>query len=94
MFVSLEKRDQNLDEKNITDNKKFWKTVRPLLSDKSVSREKINLTDNEKMPTSKSETAETLNFFSKIVKKLNIPKFNSKNSVKENMKDSEFSKPF
>ena len=37
---------QNLDEKNVIDNKIFWKTVKPLLSDKSVSREKINLTEN------------------------------------------------
>ena len=50
---------QNLDEKNVIDNKKFWKTVKPLLSDNSVSREKINLTANEKMLTSESETAET-----------------------------------
>ena len=72
-------------------NKKFWKTVKPLLSDKSVSREKINLTENEKMLTSESETAETLNnFFSNIVKKLNIPKFNSNNSVTENIKDPVF----
>ena len=50
---------QNLDKENVVDNKKFWKTVKPLLSDKSVSREKINLTENEKMLTSESETAET-----------------------------------
>ena len=54
---------QNLDEKNVIDNKKFWKTVKPLLSDKSVSREKINLTENEKMLTSESETADTSNIF-------------------------------
>ena len=82
---------QNLDEKNVIDCKIFWKTVKPLLSDKSVSREKINLTENEKMLTSESETAETLNnFFSNIVKKLNIPKFNSNNSVTENMKGPVF----
>ena len=40
------------------------------------------------MLASESETAETLNnFFSNIVKKLNIPKFNSNNSVTENIKD-------
>ena len=82
---------QNLDEKNVIDNKKFWKTVKPLFSDKSVSREKINLTENEKMLTSESETAETLNnFFPNIVKKLNIPEFNSNNSVTENIKDPVF----
>ena len=76
---------QNLDEKKVIDNKKFWKTVELFLSDKSVSREKINLTENEKMLTSESETAETLNnFFSNIVKKLNISKINSNSSVTEN----------
>ena len=81
---------QNLDEKNVIDNKKFWKTVKPLLSDKSVSREKINLTENEKMLTSESETAETLNnFFSNIVKKPS-PKFNSNTSVTGNIKDPVF----
>ena len=81
---------QSLDEENVIDNKKFWKTVKPLFSDKSVSTEKINLTENEKMLTSKSEIAETLNnFFSDIVRKLNIPKFNSNNPVTENQSHSE-----
>ena len=80
-----------MDEKNVIYDKKVWKTVKPLLSDKSVSREKINLTENEKMLTSESETAETLNnFFPNIVKKLNIPEFNSNNSVTENIKDPVF----
>ena len=61
-----------------------------MLSDKSVSREKINLTENEKMLTSKSDTAETLTFFSNIVKNINISKFNSNNSVNENIKDPVF----
>ena len=59
-----------------------------MLFDKSVSREKINLAENEKMPTSESATAKTLdNFFSNIVKKLNTPNFNSNNSVTKNIKD-------
>ena len=82
---------QNLDEKNVIDNKRFWKTVKPLLADKSVSREKINLTENEKLLTSECEIAKTLNnFFSNIVKKLNILKFNSNNSVTKNIKDPVF----
>ena len=67
------------------------KTVKPLFSDKSVSREKINLTEIEKMLRSESETEETLkNFFFNIEKKLNIPKFNSSNSVTKNIKNSVF----
>ena len=77
MCISLEKAKkeyyQNLDEKNVIDNKKFWKTVKSLLSDKSLSREKLNLTENEKMLTSEFETAGILNnFFSIIVRKLPV----------------------
>ena len=42
------------------------------------------------MLTSESETAETLNFFSNIIKKLNILTFNSKNSVTKNIKNPVF----
>ena len=36
---------ENLDTKNITDNKKFWKTVKPFLANKfSSNRNKITLT--------------------------------------------------
>ena len=61
-----------------------------MLSDKSGSREKINLTEHEKILTSESETAETLNnFFSNIGKKPS-PKFNSNTSVTGNIKDPVF----
>ena len=33
----------NLNEKNITDNRKFWQTVKPFLSEKNKSKEKITL---------------------------------------------------
>ena len=31
----------NLNEKDITDNKKFWQTIKPFLSEKTKSREKL-----------------------------------------------------
>ena len=46
---------------NVIDNKKSWKTVKHLLSENSITREKINLTENENTFTSESETAEILN---------------------------------
>ena len=68
-----------------------WTILNKSEACKSVSREKVNLNENKKMLTSESKTAETLNnFFSNIVKKLNIPKFNSNNSVTENIKDPVF----
>ena len=35
------KYDTTLNEKDIADNKQFWRTVKPLLSDKTEPREKI-----------------------------------------------------
>ena len=41
----------NLDKKDITDNKKFWKIVKPLLSDKSINSDKIHLNENGELIT-------------------------------------------
>ena len=81
----------NLDEKEITDNKKFWKTVKPLLSDKSINSDKIHLNENEELINSESKTAEVLNkFFSNIVKNLKIPEYENLNPNFENVKDPVF----
>ena len=37
----------NLDMKNITDNKLFWKTVKPFFTDKGSTRSKITLVDDQ-----------------------------------------------
>ena len=39
----------NLSEKKITDNKTFWKAVKPFLSDKTPSDEKITLIERDKI---------------------------------------------
>ena len=36
----------NLSVKNITENKTFWQTIKPFLSEKAKSREKITLIEN------------------------------------------------
>ena len=57
---------------------------------KSLTRQ-TSLTENEKTLTSKSEIAETLNnFFSNIVKKFEIPKFDANDLVTTNIKDPVF----
>ena len=38
----------NLDEKKVSDNKLFWKVIKPSLSDKSSVKEQINLSKKEK----------------------------------------------
>ena len=65
------KLSQVLNEKDVAGNKKFWKTVKPLLSDKIKSNEKITTVGDDKIFTQEIKVAEELNsFFSNVVKKL------------------------
>ena len=69
----------NLNVKDITDNKKFWKTIKPLFSDKTKSAVSITLKDsNNKIVDSQDEVANIFNdYFSKIVSSLQIPGSNN-----------------
>ncbi len=49
----------SIDLRNFMDNKKFWKNVNPLFSDKSKSQNKITLVDNDKIVTEDKELAHT-----------------------------------
>ena len=63
----------NLDTKIMKDNRKFWKTVNPLFSEKSYSKESISLINNDGLITENEDLAKTFNnFFSNIVNKLGI----------------------
>ena len=74
---SKKKYYENLDERNLMDNKLFWKTIKPSFSDKIVTRDKIHFTENGEVVKTKLETAETLNnFFENVIKSLKIPKYN------------------
>ena len=53
----------NLNEKDVADNKHFWKTIKPLLSDKVKSSEKITLVEREETINEDEENAEILNAF-------------------------------
>ena len=66
---------ENLNEKNITDNKRFWKTIKPFLSKKIYFSERINLTEEENnsfLTNCEEVTKELNNFFANAVKNLNI----------------------
>ena len=63
----------NLNEEDITDNKKFWQTIKPFLSEKTKSREKVTLIENENLVSDDAEVANCLNnFFSNIVKNVEV----------------------
>ena len=78
----------NLNEKNVCDNKAFWKTKKPFLSDKIVSKEQITLVEKKEIISEDSDVAQTLNsFFSNIVTNLKIPACVDSNSNLENVTD-------
>ena len=47
-----------LNEKDILDNKLFWKTIKLSLSDKVRARERINLSEKGELVKTELETAE------------------------------------
>ena len=64
---------KTLDIKCLTDNRKFWKTVKPLFSDKIQASSKITLLENEVLVTDDKEVAEIFNeYFVNITDSLGI----------------------
>ena len=79
---------KNLNEKNVCDNKEFWKVDKPLLSSKIISNGKITTVEGDKIRRIDKETVKVLNeFFSKVVTRLNIPQFNQIKRTSENISD-------
>ena len=73
---------RNLNEKNITDNKNFWKTVTLFLSDKILSIERITLIENNKI----INNANIMNtFFSNIAINLNVPECHKYEGISSNI---------
>ena len=79
---------ENLDERKVSDNKLFWKTVKPSLSEKFNARDRISLSENGEIVKTEKETAEVLNnFFGNIVKNLNISQYFDFGPIIKNVKD-------
>ena len=63
----------NLNLNKITDNKKFWNTVKPLFGDKGGARDNIVLVEGNRIINEDAELAQTFNdFFDNAVKSLGI----------------------
>ena len=74
---------QNLSVENVCDNRKFWKVVKPLLSNKIMSSEKgTKISKNDKA------TAKVLNnLFSTIIQNLKIPQYKEKDLISASISD-------
>ena len=76
-MVKITKKEhfQNINLSEITDNKKFWKTVSPLFGNKVKTNQKINLIEKNVLVTSDVEIAKTFKeYFDEIEPKLSIIK--------------------
>ena len=63
----------NLDVELLTENKQFWKTVKPCLTDKTLKGERITLIENEKVVSDERELVKIFNeYLSNIVPNLDI----------------------
>ena len=51
----------NIDIKNVTDNKRFWKIIRPTFSNKCKTTNTIILVEDEKLLQAKKSIANTFN---------------------------------
>ena len=72
----------------MTDNKTFWKTVEPFLSDETTSDEKITLIEKDKIIKTDSNAANVLNtFFSTIISNINIPEFQVPDPISNDVSD-------
>ena len=79
----------NLNEKDVTDNKMFWKTVKPFPPEKVTSfSEKNTLIEEDKIMENDSDTVHVLNtFFSNILSNLIIPEYTKCDSLSEFISD-------
>ena len=64
---------QNLNVKDLADNKKFWKSVKPYFSKKGINSNKILLKENDCLVSNEIEVAQIMNnFFVNITKELDL----------------------
>ena len=77
---------KNLGERKVSDNKLYWKTVKPSLSEIFNCREKIILSENGEVVKTEKNPAQ-VNFFGNIVKNLNIPQYSDFDPIIGNVKD-------
>ena len=77
--------------KTMLDNTQFWKVVKPLFSNKSISGDKTNLTENDEYVKTEMKTADVFNsFLSNIVNNLKIPKYSNFDPIAQNIEGPTF----
>ena len=89
-LVRKAKKDyyNNLDHENVTDNKTFWKSIKPFFSEKGSTHNKITLVEQGLILDKNDNATEVLNkFFINVVSNLNIPKYHDKSVNIDHIED-------
>ena len=63
----------NLDTKVVIDNRTFWKTVKPLLSEKATKHSKIKLVEDDKITSRDDQIAKKFSEYFISIPILNMP---------------------
>ena len=73
---------KNLNLNDVTDNKTFWRTIKPYFNEKRSGSDKIVLSVNESVLTNEKEIANTINnYFVNITKILNLKPHTASNTM-------------
>ena len=73
IMQTFEASDENLDINKFTENKSFWKVIKPLFNEKQIFHNNVTRVENEEIISRDPQVAEILNrYFSNIVKDLDI----------------------
>ena len=62
LFIK-EKKKFHLNTKSVTDNKLFWKVIKPTFSDKAVSNINITLVENEEIISDENRICQIFKYF-------------------------------
>ena len=77
----------NLDFRNVTD-KKVWKTVKPLFTDKGMNHDKITVVEDDEIISQSKQISESLNnFFADAIINLNNPQYEDPTSNTKGIDD-------
>ena len=80
-----------IDHRVVYDNRKFWKTVGPVFSEKAFHKESIILNNNSKSVSNNEELTKIFNkHFSKLVENLDIDKTLANNIASSDITDPVF----
>ena len=92
LVCSAKLKNGKLNHKVVSDNRKFWKTVSPLFSEKAFYKESIILNNSNKIISNNNEELAEIfsKHFSKIVENLDIDETLASNIASSDITDPVF----